>query len=165
MHVWKGLKLSFNEDGSPQNENWVMTLNEREFDQQLKYIRVNGYCKVEIDNVFNVVADSNELQEVLNVEKDKYAKRLEVAFKGEVKKAEPSMEEVLKRLAALERENETLKDNKLNPNKVHPKENNFSMYNKTELIDRAPDFGLTFTDEMTKNDMVLAIKKAYEAQK
>ena len=76
LHVYKGKRISLNEDGSIQNINQTVKLTHgvKEWFNYLKNLHIHGYCKVDVDKIVEIstakkgheVSDEEIRDEVLN---------------------------------------------------------------------------------------------------
>jgi hypothetical protein len=114
LRIFRGKKLSFNEDGSVQNENHIVKLyhNTLEWANFMKYLPQNGYVKVTVEKA--VTPNGVEI-----------AKTEFEAIKAEVKaayeaKAEVPLTEDQKRIAALEKMLKKKSKKKKKPEKQAP---------------------------------------------
>lgn len=101
LRVYRGKKMSFNEHGQAQNENHTVTLvhDTLEWSNFMKYLRPNGYCKVEVEDVQDgdkeaIAAEVTQAYELpkaaLTPEQQRIADleaKLEALTKGESKEA------------------------------------------------------------------------------
>jgi hypothetical protein len=64
LRVFRGRTLSFNEDGTIQNENNLISIehNTKLWKLTLKNLSISGYCKVSIEKVFNEDKDGVYVQ-------------------------------------------------------------------------------------------------------
>lgn len=101
IKVYRGLKLSFNQDGSPQNENQLVTLNEgREWDKFMTNIKTMGYCKVELVSVKQKAVKTG-YKDASGKEFDKFNVLLNEAFSGKEPEKVVTVTDLSKRLDEL----------------------------------------------------------------
>lgn len=118
IRVYRGEKLSYNSDGSVQNENHTIALihGDKEWEITMKTLPISGYCKVEVDKVLERKADGS-YDESKDIE----------AIEKEVEKAFNPKEDVVKtadqlRIEALEAKIEAMTGVKKEPKKDAKKE-------------------------------------------
>tara|TARA_R110002124_G_scaffold182610_2_gene350004 strand:- start:9 stop:506 length:498 start_codon:yes stop_codon:yes gene_type:complete len=70
LRVYRGKTLSFNEDGTIQNENQIISVEHGTIIWKLtmKNLPINGYCKVSVEKVF-VDVDGDYKEDVINIKK------------------------------------------------------------------------------------------------
>lgn len=118
IRVYRGEKLSYNSDGSVQNENHTIALihGDKEWEITMKTLPISGYCKVEVEKVLERKADGS-YDEIKDIE----------AIEKEVEKAFNPKDDVIKtadqlRIEALEAKIEAMTSGKKNPKKEDKKE-------------------------------------------
>lgn len=105
IKVYRGLKLSYNANGSPQNENQLVTLTEgRELDKFLGLIKIQGYCKVDLVSVKQKVGKSG-FKDASETAFEKFDAIVKESFKGEEVKKVVTVDDLAKRLDELEGSN------------------------------------------------------------
>lgn len=118
IKVYRGLKLSYNANGTPQNENQLVTLTEgMQFDKFMTNIKTLGYCKVELVNVKQKVGKSG-YKESSESEHGKFAILVKQAFQGKEPEKVVTVADLAKRMDELDAENKRLAaENELLKNK------------------------------------------------
>lgn len=121
LMVYKGQKISYNANGSIQNENQKIAMNSDEFRKFLGLCNVFGYCKIVAENVDNSKAKAAEVQKEID---NAFNKQEEPPKQDQVKDLKSENEKLSQRLAEME-----AKLNSLSPdeNKV---QNEFNVPNQ-----------------------------------
>jgi hypothetical protein len=158
IRVFRGQKITLNEDGTVQNENWEIKLNEIEFVKYLEYVKVQGFCKVTVENVFEIKTNSDGKISALEVPKelkDEYRDMLVKAF-NPVEEKKEDLTGLMRRIEALERENKSLREYKEDP--VSESTNKPLLnYTRDELMELAASLGLVINDSVPRTHIMKAI--------
>ena len=101
LRVFRGRKLSFNEDGTVQNENHIVKLrhNTLEWSNFMKYLPQNGYVKVTTEKVVtpnNIVVAQAEFTAIQAEVKNAYEARQELPQTDDQKRI-AALEKMLKK--------------------------------------------------------------------
>lgn len=157
IRVFKGEYISLREDGTYNNENWKVSLDERMYRKFLKYLPAQGFCKVEVLGVYDI--KDGVKTEMMHEFKNKYAAEIKNTLNPPVEK-KPDVEDLIRRLEALEQENKNLKNEKVAAPIQADYAKPLSSYNKGELIEYGATLGLELTEDMRRVDMMSEIKLA-----
>jgi hypothetical protein len=79
LRVYRGKQMNYNEDGSVQNENQLISVehNSMQWKITMKTLSIMGYCKVLVDHVLE---DKNGEWEINNTSIDSYSKEVADAY-------------------------------------------------------------------------------------
>jgi hypothetical protein len=113
LRVYKGQKLSYNEDGTVQNENQTVKLphNSKSWDNFIANLIPNGYCHVKVEKICKItrVQDENGIEETEEqIEDESIHEEVKAVFEQKERKLTPQEE----RIKALEEKLEALTSGK-----------------------------------------------------
>jgi len=78
LRVYRGRKLSYNQDGSVQNENQIISVEHgtKQWSLTLSNLPISGYCKIEIEKVLKIIEtdiknEKGKIEQIISYEEIK----------------------------------------------------------------------------------------------
>lgn len=113
LRVFKGQKMSYDENGNPQNENQQVTLpyDTVQWKNYLKTLRANRFIRVDVESVFYVDQkkdENNFFVDTIKEAEDELVSKIKKEVKESFELPKPELTQEQKRIADLEAKLEAL---------------------------------------------------------